>query len=194
MVVSRFDKAIALIDEENSKDAHKDYVQGQEFPKELLYSRRISKKLLEFKPNASEALQIAAHAHHICRWKIPRDAYPMGRVGYLMWRETLKKMHAKLTSEILKGLDYDSEFIDRVSLLILKKKIKKDEESQVIEDVICLVFLEHYYEDFAAKHDDEKVVDILRKTWVKMSDRGQELALKIQYPPKLLALIKKASI
>lgn len=192
METDRFERAIKLIDEQNAMDPNKDVVQGKAVPKELLYSNRMSKKLREYEPNASEALQIATHAQHICRWKIPRDAYPMNRVGYLKWRETLKKMHADLTADLLKTVGYDSEFIDRVSFLITKKLIKKDDESQVIEDVICLVFLEYYFEDFATKHKDEKLIEILRKTWAKMSEKGHEAALKLNYSTKSLSLIKKA--
>ena len=192
MKTDRFERAIKLIDEQNSMDPYKDDVQGEEVPKELLYSNRMSQKLKEFKPNASEALQIATHAQHICRWKIPRNAYPMNRVGYLKWRETLKKMHADITAEILKTLGYDQEFMDRVSFLITKKLIKKDDESQVIEDVICLVFLEYYFEDFASKHEDIKIIDILRKTWRKMSQKGHEAALKLNYSQKVWELLNKA--
>jgi hypothetical protein len=152
----------------------------------------MSQKLLQFKPDASRALQIAARAQHICRWKIARDEYPMDRVGYLKWRETLKKMHADITADILKEVGYEDEFIERVSFLINKKLIKKNEESQAIEDVICLVFLDYYFEEFAAKHEDEKLIDILQKTWVKMSEEGHAEALKIKYSDKSLALIKQA--
>jgi hypothetical protein len=152
----------------------------------------MSQKLLQFKPNASRGLQIAARAQHICRWKIARDEYPMDRVGYLKWRETLKKMHADLTAEILKEVGYDDEFINRVRSLITKKLIKKNEESQTLEDTVCLVFLDYYFEEFAEKHEDEKVIDILQKTWVKMSEEGHTEALKLKYSDKSLALIKKA--
>ena len=101
----------------------------------------MTRKLLRFEPNASKALQIAARAQHICRWKIQRNEYPMDRVGYLKWRETLKKMHAVITGEILQQVDFDVQFIDRVQKIILKKLIKKNEESQTLEDTICLVFL-----------------------------------------------------
>jgi len=189
---SRFERAIGLIDEKNSQDIHKEFDQSVEFPKELLYSKRMTKKLMEFKPDASEELQIATHAQHICRWKIPRNQYPMTRAGYIQWRETLKKMHAEITANILKMVGYNSEFIDRVSFLILKKLIKKDSESQVIEDVICLVFLEYYFEDFAAKHPDEKIIDILKKTWRKMSEKGRYAALNLKFSAKASALIKTA--
>ena len=192
MKPTRFESAIILIDNKNSEDINTYQVYGLEVSKELLYSQRMSQKLLQFEPQASEELQIAARAQHICRWKIAREEYPMDRVGYLKWRETLKKMHAELTSEILKEVGYDSEFIDRVSFLILKKLIKKDDESQTLEDVICLVFLEYHLEEFAEKHEDEKIIDILQKTWVKMSEKGHSEALKIKYSEKSLSLIKKA--
>ena len=192
MKPTKFEIAIALIDKKNSEDINSYQSHGLDFPKELLYSQRMSQKLLRFKPNASRALQIASRAQHICRWKIARDEYPMDRVGYLIWRETLKKMHAEITAEILKDVGYDDEFIERVSFLINKKLIKKNEESQTIEDVICLVFLDYYFEEFAAKHEDEKVIDILQKTWKKMSEEGHAEALRIKFSDKSLALIKKA--
>tara|TARA_R110002096_G_scaffold149876_5_gene311545 strand:- start:365 stop:949 length:585 start_codon:yes stop_codon:yes gene_type:complete len=192
MKPTRFETAIALIDKKNSEDINTYKVAGLEYSKELLYSQRMTRKLLQFEPNASKALQIAARAQHICRWKIARDEYPMDRVGYLKWRETLKKMHADLTAEILEQVGYDQQFIDRVSFLIKKKLIKKNEETQVLEDTICLVFLDYYFDEFAEKHDDEKVVDILKKTWVKMSDKGHKTALKLPFSEKSLALVKRA--
>jgi Domain of unknown function (DUF4202) len=192
MKPTRFESAIILIDKKNSEDINTYQVHGLEISKELVYSQRMSQKLLQFEPQASEELQIAARAQHICRWKIARDEYPMDRVGYLKWRETLKKMHADLASDILKEVGYDAEFIDRVSFLIHKKLIKKDDGSQTLEDVICLVFLEYYFEEFAEKHEDDKVIDILQKTWVKMSDKGHDAALKISFSDKSLSLIKQA--
>ncbi|GAA3573858.1 DUF4202 domain-containing protein [Snuella lapsa] len=192
MKPTRFESAIILIDNKNSEDINTYQVNDIAFSKELLYSQRMTQKLLQFKPDASEALQIAARAQHICRWKIPRDDYPMDRVGYLKWRETLKRMHADLTSEILKEVGYEEDFIERVAFLINKKLIKKDEGSQTLEDVICLVFLDYYFEEFAAKHVDEKVIDILKKTWGKMSEAGHEAALKLKFSEKDLSLIKQA--
>lgn len=188
----KFQKAIERIDSENANDASTEVHHGKTYPKELLYSQRMTAQLLTFHPQASEALQIATRAQHINRWKIPRDNYSMDRVGYLKWREELKKMHAKLTSEILQSIGYDAEFIDRVAFLIQKKKIKRDEESQTLEDVICLVFLKYYFEEFSLKHDDEKLIGIIRKTWKKMSDKGREHALLLSYSDANLALIKEA--
>lgn len=192
MKPTRFETAIALIDKKNAEDENTYQVSGLEYPKELLYSQRMTRTLLRFEPNASKALQIAARAQHICRWKIQRDEYPMDRVGYLKWRETLKKMHADITGEILQQVNFDVQFTDRVQKIILKKLIKKNEESQALEDTICLVFLDYYFDEFAAKHSDEKVIDILQKTWVKMSAKGHEAALKITFSEKGLALVKQA--
>ena len=190
--MTKFEQALKLIDERNATDPNLETVDGKEYPKELLYSQRMSQKLLEFIPDASKELQIAARAQHICRWQIPRKDYPMDKVGYLKWREELKKMHAKITAEILETSGYDKEFIDRVAFLIRKKMLKKDADTQALEDVICLVFLQFYFEEFAAKHNDEKVIDILQKTWRKMSDEGHQAALKLPLSENSLSLIKQA--
>ena len=192
MKPTRFETAIAIIDQKNAEDPNTYEVSGIAYSKELLYSQRMTRKLLQFEPNASKALQIAARAQHICRWKIQRNEYPMDRVGYLKWREELKKMHAKLTGEILEQVGFDEQFVDRVQKIILKKLIKKNEESQTLEDVICLVFLDYYFDEFAAKHTDEKIIDILKKTWVKMSDKGHQAALQLPFSEKSLGLVKQA--
>lgn len=187
-----FLNASAWIDAENEADPNNEIYQDVTYPKELLYSDRMYERLMAFQPDASEAVQIAAKAQHICRWKIARESYPMDRVGYLKWREDLKKFHAKMTSEILKKAGYEDAFIDRVSFLIEKKLLKKDEETQLLEDVICLVFLEFYLDPFVHKHDTEKLKNIILKTWNKMSDKGHQEALKISYTPENLQLIKDA--
>ena len=192
MKPTRFETAIAIIDQKNAEDTTTYQVADLEYPKELLYSQRMTRKLLQFEPNASKALQIAARGQHICRWKIARKEYPMDRVGYLKWREELKKMHADLTGEILVQVGFDDQFVDRVQKIILKKLIKKNEESQTLEDTICLVFLDYYFDEFAAKHTDEKIIDILKKTWVKMSDKGHAAALLLPFSEKSLALVKQA--
>lgn len=188
----RFNQAIGLIDAENANDPNAENVGQETFPKELLYSQRMTQKLSEFEPDASEALQIAVRAQHICRWKIARNSYPMDRIGYLKWRQELKKFHAELTANILEKSGYEKDFIERVMFLIEKKLIKKDTETQLLEDVVCLVFLEHYFEPFIHKHDDEKLIDIVQKTWVKMSENGHQHALKLNYSEKALQIIKKA--
>jgi hypothetical protein len=192
MTKTPFYNASELIDAENAQDPNSEIYQAKSYPKELLYSNRMYKKLMEFHPDASEEVQIASKAQHICRWKIARETYPMDRVGYLKWREDLKKFHAKTTAEILEKVGYDSNFIARVSFLIEKKLLKKDEETQLLEDVICLVFLEFYLDPFVQKHDREKMKNIILKTWNKMSDKGHQEALKINYSSTNLQLIKEA--
>lgn len=192
MKPTRFETAIALIDQKNSQDPNIYSAEGIDFPKELLYSQRMTRKLLQFNPNASKAIQIAARAQHIARWEIARDEYPMDRVGYLKWREELKRRHATITSEILETVGFDEDYIKRVTSLILKKQLKRNEEAQELEDVICLVFLDFYFEEFAAKHTDEKVIDILKKTLKKMSEKGKEEAMKIKFSKESLAFIEKA--
>lgn len=192
MTLSQFQNASTWIDAENAQDPNQEIVQSKTHPKELLYSNRMYERLMDFHSNASEAVQIAAKAQHICRWKMPRESYPMDRVGYLKWREDLKKFHAKTTAEILEKAEYSPEFIDRVSFLIEKKLLKKDEETQLLEDVICLVFMEYYLDPFVQKHDREKLKNIILKTWNKMSDKGHEEALKINFSATNLQLIKDA--
>ena len=192
MTASKFQKAIEWIDAENAQDPNIEIHESISFPKELLYSNRMYEKLMGFYPNASEAIQIAAKAQHICRWKIARESYPMDRVGYLKWREDLKKFHAKTTATILEKAGYNEDFIARVSFLIEKKLLKKDEETQLLEDVICLVFLEYYLAPFVEKHDTEKLKNIILKTWNKMSEKGHQAALQINYSPENLQLIKDA--
>ncbi len=189
---TKLEKAIALIDKKNNDDPNIEVFEGKSYPKELLYSMRMTAKLLTVRPQASEALQIAIRAQHICRWEIPRKKYPMDRIGYFKWRNDLKKMHAEITSNLLEGLSYEKALIDRVAFLINKKLIKRDPEIQLLEDIVCLVFLEYYFEAFMVKHTDEKIIDILRKTWVKMSDEGQELALKLNLSEDGQNLVKKA--
>ncbi len=194
MTTSPFHLALIGIDEENSKDPNHEIFQGTTYPKELLYSNRLYDRLLKFYAIASEALIIAAKAQHICRWKVPRESFPMNRVGYLQWREKLKKFHAKTTATILEKAGYDNEFINRVSFLIEKKALKKDMETQVLEDAVCLVFLEYYLEPFVQKHisDTEKLKNIIVKTWNKMSENAHQEALKISYTTSSLKLIKEA--
>jgi hypothetical protein len=185
-----FLNASVWIDAENAQDPNSEIYLSKTYPKELLYSNRMYERLMAFYPNASEEIQIASKAQHICRWKMPRESYPMDRVGYLKWREELKKFHAQTTAEILEKAGYSSLFIDRVSFLIEKKLLKKDAETQLLEDVICLVFLQYYFDAFVQKHDREKMKNIILKTWNKMSENGHQEALKINFSDANLQLIK----
>lgn len=189
---NRFQKALQRFDEENNKDPSLEVYKGQKSSKELLYAQRMTEWLAEISPQASEPLQLAARSQHICRWTIPRESYPMDRKGYLLWRTELKKFHAEKSSGILKECGYDQTTIDRVKSLILKQRMKTDSESQALEDVVCLVFLEYYFEDFVAKHEPEKIVSIVRKTWNKMSESGQKHALALEFGDASSQLITQA--
>lgn len=191
-MISKFDQAIQLFDKANSLDPFKESVNGTLVSKELLYAQRMSEQLNSFDPNASEAVKLAVRCQHICRWEIPRDSFEMNRKGYLTWRKELAKFHAKKASEILTEVGYDSEIIDKVRFLLLKKQLKKNEDTQLLEDVICLVFLNFYFEKFSQKYAEQKLIDILQKTWAKMSKKGQDEALKINFSADSLSLIKKA--
>lgn len=190
----RFKRAIEMFDAENSKDPNKETYAGKEFPKELLYAQRMSHWLEKLEPDASEALKLAARSQHICRWMIPRSSYPKNRQGYLEWRTTLYTFHAEKAVAILKKAGYDKEIISHVQTLLRKQNIKTNAEMQMLEDVICLVFLEHYFVDFSTQHDERKIVNIVRKTWKKMSEKGQKAALTIQFPDEARSLIQKALV
>lgn len=180
------------IDAANREDPHHEAAEGIDYPKELLYSRRMWRQLEEFAPDASEALQIAARAQHIRRWEIPRSRYPKNRSGYLEWRRELGRFHAEQTAHLMTEAGYDADSISRVQSLLMKKDIKRDSDMQTLEDVICLVFLRYYLEDFAARQDKDKLTSIIRKTWNKMSARGRQEAIRLDLPPKLAVVIEAA--
>lgn len=185
-------QAFAAFDATNREDPNTEVVDGQAQPKELVYAQRMSQQLNEFCADASPVVQLAARAQHICRWKIPRTDYPMDRPGYHRWRTELGKFHADTAAAILAKQGVDSELIERVKTLLQKRKLKQDPEVQLLEDVVCLVFIRHYLADFARKHDEEKLLDIIRKTWKKMSPKGQEAALSLALPEDLTTLITRA--
>jgi hypothetical protein len=188
----RLARALAAIDAANRADPNMDTQDGAARPAALVYSERMSAWLERIAPDASEALRIAARAQHIERWTVPRASYPMTREGYLRWRTELGKFHAQRAGEIMRAAGYDEAEAARAGALIRKQRLKRDPEAQTLEDVICLVFLENYFADFASKHDDAKIVDILRKTWAKMSPRGHEAALALPMPERARALVERA--
>ncbi len=189
---SRFDEAIAQFDKRNAADPNQVIVDGVTYPKELLYAQRMTSRLEAFKPDASEILQLAARCQHIERWAIPRSAYAQDKIGYKKWRNELKRYHAKTAAEILELAGYDEKTIVLVQGLIKKRGLKSEPDVQALEDVVCLVFLEHYAIDFAQKHTEEKVIRILQKTWKKMSPTGHAAALALSLPASLTGLIKQA--
>ncbi len=188
----KFNKAIAKFDLANEADPNKENFNGKSYPKELLYAIRMTNRLNSIRPDASEALKLAVRCQHICRWEIDRHNYEMNRVGYLKWRQDLKIFHAKKAESILKEVGYEQDLIDEVKFLLQKKQLKKHEDTQTLEDVVCLVFLEHYFESFSKKYDEDKLIDILRKTWAKMSEKGHEIALELNFSKDAKDLIAAA--
>ena len=190
-------KAIELIDNANREDPNQEQADGESWPKELLYSHRMSEMLERYAPEADDAIKLAVRAQHIQRWKTPRDSYPEGRQGYLQWRAGLYKFHAETAATLCAQAGVPEETIERVRQAVGKRALKVNADTQLLEDVIDLVFIEHYMLDFAGKHpeyDEAKWLDIIRKTWRKMSERAHAFALsgKVRLPEPLVPLIQKA--
>ena len=188
----RFTKAIAAFDAYHERDPNTETEDGKLYPRELLYARRMTSQLERFAPDATEAVKLAARCQHIGRWEIPREKYPMEKKGYLQWRNEEKFHHAAIAEKILREGGYEDDTIEKVKSLLLKKELFTNAETQLIEDVVCLVFIQYYLDEFTAKHDDEKVVDILRKTLRKMSRAGKEAVDTLQLSAKTNSLIKRA--
>ena len=192
MMNDKLRKAFDAFDTYNSRDPHNENSGGKNVPKELLYAQRMTEKLNQYSPDAPEYLQLAARCQHIGRWEIPRNTYPMDRKGYLQWRSAEKFHHVKIAEPILRDAGYDDLTIEKVKSLLLKKELATNPDTQLLEDVVCLVFIEHYLDDFASQHDDDKVVDILRKTIKKISARCLEAASKLNVKERIQALLLKA--
>lgn len=187
----KFTKAMNAFDAYNALDPVDETENGIAIAKELLYAKRMTKKLLDYIPQASETLQLAARSQHIGRWEIARSKYPMNKKGYFQWRNELKKHHASIASTILNDCDYEQEMVTTVCSLLLKKDAENP-DLQTLEDVICLVFLEYYVDEFASKHEGSKVVDILRKTARKMSPRAIKAVEQISLSQKIKMLVNEA--
>jgi hypothetical protein len=187
----RLAAAFAAIDAANERDPNRIKIDGRQESAELVYGRRMSATLARLAPDASAHLQIAARGQHIERWTSPRKSYPDGRAGYLKWRRDLKEFHASRVGEIMAASGYDAQDIARVGSLVRKERLKLDGEAQMLEDVVCVVFLEHYIEGFMAKTDAAKLPDILAKTWRKMSPLGHEHALRLSLPPAVPRLLEQ---
>ncbi len=194
---SPYDTASSLIDAANSADPNQVSADGREWPKELLYSGRMSDMLQRYRPDADEVMKLAIRAQHIERWKSPRNAYPEGRIGYLQWRKDLYKIQATRAAELMGQAGYDKSECDRAWQAVAKKNIKGNPDTQLLEDVTDLVFMEHYMLDFVGKHpdyDEAKWIEIIRKTWNKMSSGAQQFAVSgaVILPQSLTPLIHKA--
>lgn len=164
-----FTTAIEQLDAINAEDPNRLKVDGGRRPRELVAAERLEAWALKVNPDASEALGLASCCQHVKQWAFPRSEYPEGRVGYLKWRKDLSKKHAGLAAEVVEGAGISEEDRAQVRAIRLKKGLKTNPYSQTMEETLRLSFLEH---EFAAKHEDEKVVDIVQKTWRTMKRTG----------------------
>lgn len=192
-----FNKVIALIDEANSQDPNNEQFNGESVPKEYLYSQRMSDMLSRFNPDAGELMQIAVRGQHIQRWKSPRSDFEMNKQGYHQWRSALYIFHASSVVALMQQAGYGEAEQNRVYDAVAKKNIKRNPDSQLVEDVASLVFIEHYMLGFANSkpdYDEQKWIGIIRRTWQKMSDDAHEFVLagNITLPAPLVGLIHKA--
>ena len=188
----RFRCAVERFDAANGEDPNRELADGVEQPKELVYARRMTARLDRFRPDAPEAVRLAARCQHIRRWTIPRAGYPAGREGYRRWRTDLARFHSDTAAAILRDVGYGDEVVARVGSLLRKERLKADPDVQLLEDVICLVFVEHYLAGFAPKHDEETLAGVLRKTWRKMSEDGRRAALALDLPENVRSVVERA--
>ncbi|MCK5896707.1 MAG: DUF4202 domain-containing protein [Cocleimonas sp.] len=194
----RYDKAVALIDAANNEDPNSEVVDGKDVAKELIYGQRMSDMIDRYLPDADEVAKLSVRAQHIQRWKSPRDEYPMNRKGYHLWRTRLYTFHAETAATLLQQAGYDDEVVGRVKLAVAKKSLKTNPDTQIVEDVAALVFLQFYmldfYKKFSTEYDKAKWIDIIQRTWNKMSPQAHEFALsgKIALPESLVPLIQEA--
>jgi hypothetical protein len=184
----KFENALRRFDGENFRDPNSE--NGR--PRELLYAERLTNWVLRLCPNAGEELRLAARCQHICRWQSPRENYPMTRAGYLKWRADLKKFHAEKSGAILRETGYDEKTIRHVQDLNLKKNFPADAEVRILEDALCLVFLEFQFAVLAAKTDDDKTINALQKSWGKMTEAARAEALKLNYGEREKTLLQRA--
>ena len=189
---SMIEEAYRRFDAANAEDPNILEIDGEPQPKELVFAKRLSDAVLSLEPNASPALRLAARCQHIRRWEVPRSTQPMGRAGYLKWRTLLKKFHAEKSAEILRDIGFGEDIIERVQELNLKKNLNSDVDCQTLEDGLCLVFLEYQFDALIADTEEEKLLGIVRKTWAKMSPRGQQAASKIDFSESGTRVLEQA--
>ena len=191
---ANFERAISLFASVHREDPETVIAHGSEIPRAYLYHERLDYWVEHLDQNASEPLRLATHCQHLRRWMIPRSDYPEGLAGYRSWRRALADFHVQEASSILREAGYDDATISRVRDFMTKKNLKRDTEIQLFEDAICLVFFETELADFAGKHDRDKLIRILRKIWMKMSENGREAARQLskQLPNQLQDLFDEA--
>ncbi|KAL5625973.1 hypothetical protein ACKRZS_014935 [Fusarium odoratissimum] len=196
---AEYARGLELIDAAHAQDSRTvETPDGTTIPFELNYAQKMTKWLARRCPDASPVLQLACRAQHFRRWEIPRSSFPMTRPGYLTWRAKLKAQAAAQVAELLASPEIQPPIPEedraRVAALIRKENLKADEETQVLEDTACLVFLDDQFDDFEKKSDldEAKMIGILQKTWGKMGERGRELALEMNHSDRAKELIGKA--
>ena len=192
MDTKKFEKALELFDQYNSNDPKRYSWDGTVYPQELFFALQVYQWVTKLDPHASEALLLASRCQHIGRWESPRESYPEGKAGYLNWRSNLAKFHAEKAGTLLTQAGYDEDTISRVQKIVLKQQLKNDPEVQTMENALCLVFLQFEYDDFIEKHEDEKVIRILQKTWGKMTGPGRDAALTLTFSERGTDLVNKA--
>jgi hypothetical protein len=192
----RYDTAIAAIDRLNATDPRMEVDgSGTRRARELVYSDHMIACLAHLYPAASECLRLAARAQHICRWQIARSDYPLGREGYNAWRAACRDHHAALVRRIMQDSGYPEPDIAHVVKLIRKEELKRDAESQALENVVGVVFVTHYLQDFVAGHgdyDEAKLLGILRKTMRKLDGVGHAAIRDISLPAAHKSLVEKS--
>lgn len=192
MSTQRTEKALELFDAYNKQDPNQITWDGIAYPAEHFYALQLYEWVKKLEPQAGEDLLLASRCQHIGRWKIPRNQYPAGKAGYYQWRNDLAKFHADTAGKLLGEAGYQEEEIKAVQHILLKENLRKDEVVQVMENALCLVFLQFQYEDFITKHDDQLVIRILQKTWRKMTGPGKEAALLLDFGEKGKRLLIQA--
>lgn len=164
-------------------------------PAELVYAERMEAWVARLVPEATALLRLAARCQHLERWTVPRASFPLGKPGYLSWRRSLYVKQAERAQALLHQAGVSPEEAAEVATWVAKSGLKTNTGTQALEDAACLVFLENEIEDFAAQHADypaEKFVDILRKTWRKMSPAAQDAARALALPPAIASLVQAA--
>ena len=185
-------RARALIDAAHAADPSR-APDGR--PAELVYADRMEGWVTRLTPSPTPLLQLAARCQHLERWTVPRSTFPMDKPGYYAWRRSLYTKQAERARALLLAAGVPVDEATAVATWVSKAGLKTNPGTQTLEDAACLVFLESEISAFAAQHADyprEKFVDILRKTWKKMSAPAQQAALGLDLPAHVAALVREA--
>jgi len=190
--MNKLEKAFELFDAFNKQDPGTITWEGVIYPAEYFYAVQLYNWVLKLAPAASEMVLLASRSQHIGRWKVPRNSYPEGKSAYLRWRTDLAKYHAETAGQLMLQAGYNLKEVKYIQQIIRKEQLRTNPEVQVIENALCLVFLQFQYEDFIVKHDDKKVITIIKKSWTKMTEPGRNAALTLHFSEKGKALILEA--